>query len=234
MTKTKVLYVEDEPFLGRIVKESLETRNFDVTMIADGRDAFKAFRATAPDICILDIMLPTKDGFSIAKEIRQVDVSVPIIFVTAKTQTDDLLQGFESGGNDYIRKPFSMEELIVRIQNLLSLAKRGNGTLKARHVLGGYEFYPQQYELKYADESRKLSHRESTLLEMLVQQPNAPVLRKNILLKLWGDDSFFNSRNLDVYITKLRDYLKKDGRIEIVTIKGVGYNFMIKEKTSSE
>jgi DNA-binding response OmpR family regulator len=234
MTKTKVLYVEDEPFLGRIVKESLESRSFDVTMVNDGGDAIKAFRATIPDICILDVMLPTKDGFSIAREIRQANSSIPIIFVTAKTQTDDLLHGFESGGNDYIRKPFSMEELIVRIQNLLGLARKGNGVSKSHHVLGTYEFFPQQYELKHGNEARKLSHRESTLLEMLVQQRDSPVLRKNILLKLWGDDSFFNSRNLDVYITKLRDYLKKDERIEIVTIKGVGYNFMIKEKTSSE
>jgi DNA-binding response OmpR family regulator len=228
MNKVKVLYVEDEPFLGRIVKESLESRNFAVTMISDGKEALPAFHNSAPDICVLDIMLPAKDGYSIAREIRQTSPSIPIIFVTAKIQTDDLLKGFESGGNDYIRKPFSMEELIVRINNLLNIANRKNFLSTERFQIGSFEFFPRRYELKIGNEVRKLSYRESTLLEMLSENPNHPVLRKNILLKLWGDDSFFNSRNLDVYITKLRDYLREDKRIEIVTIKGVGYNFVIK------
>jgi DNA-binding response OmpR family regulator len=228
MAKIKILYVEDEPFLGRIVKESLESRDLSVTMVSDGKDAIKEFRSTAPDICILDVMLPTKDGLSIAKEIRQINTVIPIIFVTAKTQTEDLLQGFDAGGNDYIRKPFSMEELIVRIQNLLRLSQNRNTFQSECFQIGNFEFYPKRYELRIKDEIRKLSHRESTLLEMLTERPNTPVMRKTILLKLWGDDSFFNSRNLDVYITKLRDYLKDDKRIEIVTIKGVGYNFIVK------
>jgi DNA-binding response OmpR family regulator len=227
MSKVKVLYVEDEPFLGRIVKESLESRNFSVLMASDGKDAIKEFKNNTPEVCILDVMLPGKDGFTIAKEIREIDGKVPIIFVTAKIQTDDLLMGFGSGGNDYIRKPFSMEELIVRIQNLLKLS---NGKIQSTEHLkiASFEFFPQRYELKIGHEVRKLSYRESTLLEMLAQNPNTPVLRKNILLKLWGDDSFFNSRNLDVYITKLRDYIKDEKRIEIMTIKGVGYNFIVK------
>jgi DNA-binding response OmpR family regulator len=228
MNKTKVLYVEDEPFLGRIVKESLESRSFLVDMVQDGRDAVDEFAKTRPEICILDVMLPSKDGFAIAKEIRQLDPRIPIIFVTAKIQTEDLLQGFQSGGNDYIRKPFSMEELIVRIQNLMQLSQNKQGIQTEHFQLGGFEFFPQRYELKRNGQLRKLSFRESTLLEMLSAKPNTPVLRKDILLKLWGDDSFFNSRNLDVYITKLRDYLKEDARIEIVTMKGVGYNFVIK------
>jgi DNA-binding response OmpR family regulator len=228
MSKVKVLYVEDEPFLGRIVKESLESRNFSVIMVADGKDATKEFMAMSPDICILDVMLPSKDGFAIAREIRQINLGIPIIFVTAKIQTEDLLHGFDSGGNDYIRKPFSMEELIVRIQNLLKLSQNKNNFASQHVQLGKFEFSPQRYELKIGNEIRKLSYRESTLLEMLSENLNTPVLRKNILLKLWGDDSFFNSRNLDVYITKLRDYLKDDKSIEIVTIKGVGYNFIVK------
>jgi DNA-binding response OmpR family regulator len=229
MAAVKVLYVEDEPFLGRIVKESLESRGFEVRMVADGNDAKSDFISFQPDICILDVMLPARDGFSIAKDIRQRNISIPIIFVTAKIQTDDLLAGFQSGGNDYIRKPFSMEELIVRMQNLLKLAHGKNSFSNSEYQqIGKFEFSPQRYELKFGDQVKKLSYRESTLLEMLCEKPNTPVLRKNILLKLWGDDSFFNSRNLDVYITKLRDHLKEDKRIEIVTIKGVGYNFIIK------
>lgn len=228
MTKTKILYVEDEPFLGRIVKESLESREFEVTMIADGDEAVDAFKKEQPDICILDIMLPAKDGYTIAREIRQLAPAIPIIFVTAKTQTEDLLKGFEAGGNDYIRKPFSMEELIVRINNLLQITqhqKNGNGSDSI--TIGSYQFVPLRYELRYKDVVKKLSHRESTLLQTLVENKNATILRKDILMKLWGDDSFFNSRNLDVYITKLRDYLKEDSAIEIITIKGIGYHFAV-------
>jgi DNA-binding response OmpR family regulator len=226
--KTKVLYVEDEPFLGRIVKESLESRDFEVTMLTDGKVVKQTFEKTKPDICIFDIMLPVKDGYSIAKEVRQVNPSTPIIFVTAKTQTDDLLKGFESGGNDYIRKPFSMEELIVRIQNLLQLTQQQkNVPLQEVVRIGKYEFNPLRFELKIDTNVRKLSHREASLLAMLTENKNGTTNRKDILMRLWGDDSFFNSRNLDVYVTKLRDYLKQDPSIEIITIKGVGYHFAV-------
>jgi DNA-binding response OmpR family regulator len=226
--KTKVLYVEDEPFLGRIVKESLESRDFDVTMLTDGKVVKQTFEKIKPDICIFDIMLPVKDGYSIAKEVRQVNPSAPIIFVTAKTQTEDLLKGFESGGNDYIRKPFSMEELIVRIQNLLQLTQQQKSApLQEAFRIGKYEFDPLRFELKVDANVRKLSHREANLLSMLSENKNGTTNRKDILMRLWGDDSFFNSRNLDVYITKLRDYLKEDPSIEIITIKGVGYHFAV-------
>jgi len=225
MSKIKILYVEDEPFLGRIVKESLESRDFEVIMIDDGNDAVSKFRSIQPDICVLDIMLPIKDGYTIAREIRQLAPSIPIIFVTAKIQTEDVLKGFESGGNDYLRKPFSMEELIVRVTNLLQLTRSQKSTPVENVTIGRYEFLPLRYELRYEDAVKKLSHRESTLLQTLVDNRNATVLRKDILLKLWGDDSFFNSRNLDVYITKLRDYLKDDPSIQIITIKGIGYHF---------
>lgn len=226
--KVKILYVEDEPFLGRIVKESLESREFEVTMVTDGKDAFETFTQLGPDICVLDVMLPSKDGFAIAKEIRKQVPTMPIIFVTAKIQTEDLIKGFESGGNDYIRKPFSMEELIVRVNNLLTLSK--NQKPNTQHdviAIGQYEFIPMRYELRFQENIKKLSHRESTLLQVLISNKNATVLRKDILIKLWGDDSFFNSRNLDVYITKLRDYLKGDRNIQIITIKGIGYHFSV-------
>jgi DNA-binding response OmpR family regulator len=226
MTKIRILYVEDEPFLGRIVKESLESRAFDVHMVTHGKDAVQTYISIKPDISILDIMLPGKDGYTIAREIRQLDAASPIIFVTAKNETEDVLKGFDAGGNDYIRKPFSMEELIVRINNLLQLVHKG--TKAPENVtIGKYEFIPLRYELRLGDAVKKLSHRESTLLQLLVDTRNSTLPRKDILMKLWGDDSFFNSRNLDVYITKLRDYLREDEAIEIITIKGVGYQFTV-------
>jgi len=225
MDKVRILYVEDEPFLGRIVKESLESRDYVVQMVADGNDAVPVFRQQQPHICVLDIMLPNKDGYSIASEIRNLNPHVPIIFVTAKTQTEDVVKGFETGGNDYLRKPFSMEELIVRVNNLLKFSSTGTAPV-APQAIGKFEFHSQRYELRIGDAVRKLSHREAMLLTVLVEHRNAIAQRKDILMRVWGDDSFFNSRNLDVYITKLRDYLREDPQVEIVTIKGVGYRFL--------
>lgn len=227
MSKINILYVEDEPFLGRIVKESLESRDFVVHMATDGKQALATFREAEPEICVLDIMLPVKDGYTLATEIRQLNPSVPIIFVTAKTQTEDVLKGFESGGNDYLRKPFSMEELIVRITNLLKMTQQKNYNTREVLTVGEYEFWVSRYELKYKDRIKKLSHREASLLKRLCESKNTTVSRKDILMELWGDDSFFNSRNLDVYITKLRDYLKDDPSVQIITIKGVGYHFAV-------
>jgi DNA-binding response OmpR family regulator len=221
----KVFYVEDEPFLGRIVKESLESRNFEVSMVADGAKALRGFSEFNPDVCVLDIMLPGKDGYSIAREIRAASPQIPIIFLTAKSQTDDVLKGFEAGGNDYLKKPFSMEELIVRIHNLLKLTQSVRRSANDVVAIGSYHFMPHRYELRLKETVKKLSHREATLLNMLIENKNSTVLRKDILMKLWGDDSFFNSRNLDVYITRLRDYLKGDKTIQIITIKGIGYHF---------
>lgn len=227
MGKIKVLYVEDEPFLGKIVKESLESRQFEVRMVADGKEVMAAFAEMKPDIAVLDVMLPTKDGYTLAKEIREINSTTPLIFVTAKTQTDDLIKGFEAGGNDYLRKPFSMEELIVRINNLLHLTQKQNAAPKENIAVGKFEFAPNRYELRKDEVIRKLSHREAMLLQILAENQNNNIERKTILMRVWGDDSFFNSRNLDVYITKLRDYLREDSSIEIITIKGVGYRFVV-------
>jgi DNA-binding response OmpR family regulator len=227
MSKTKILYVEDEPFLGRIVKESLEVRDFEVRMVTDGKLVQSVFEELNPDICVLDVMLPNKDGYSIAQSIRKVNATIPIIFVTAKTQTEDLVKGFEVGGNDYLRKPFSMEELIVRVNNLLQLTQKLSASPKESIAIGKFEFAPQRYELRKDGKAKKLSHREAVLLQILAENQNANIDRKTMLLRVWGDDSFFNSRNLDVYITKLRDYLREDSSIEIITIKGVGYHFAV-------
>ncbi len=228
MTRIKLLYVEDEPFLGKIVKESLESRDFEVCMVADGRDVLAQYETFGPDLCVLDVMLPNRDGYELARDIRARNPAIPLLFLTAKTQTEDVLKGFESGGNDYIRKPFSMEELIVRIRNLYQLG-RSNGLPASlptdRVQLGKYTFFPHQYELHLGDQVRKLSNRETELLSILIENRNFKIQRRDILMRVWGDDSFFNSRNLDVYITRLRDYLREDPGVEIVTLKGVGYLF---------
>ena len=229
MSKIRILYVEDELFLGKIVRESLETRNYEVVMETDGAAVLESFKKSRPDVCVLDILLPNKDGFAIAEEIRAVDQLVPIIFLTAKTQTNDLVKGFSIGANDYIRKPFSMEELIVRIDN--ALKHRNNGAKEEAQQeqlrLGKSLFHLNRQLLISGNEEKKLSFRESELLKLLYQNRERIIDRKDILNLLWGNDSFFNSRNLDVYIAKLRGYLKPDESIEILTIKGVGYRFII-------
>lgn len=228
MSKTKVLYVEDELFLGKIVKESLESRNYEVVMEADGAKATDLFKKSKPDICVLDVMLPNKDGFTIADEIRELDEDVPIIFLTAKTQTEDVVKGFSLGGNDYIRKPFSMEELIVRIQHLLRHKTEDTQKISGGSAtIGKYHFQLNRQVLTHGKEEKKLSYRESELLKLLYENREKIIDRKDILNLLWGNDSFFNSRNLDVYITKLRSYLKEDPALEILTIKGVGYRFIV-------
>ncbi|HVZ96147.1 MAG TPA: response regulator transcription factor [Chitinophagaceae bacterium] len=228
MSKTKIFYVEDELFLAKIVKESLESRGFEVIMENEGSHAMAAFKKSQPDICVLDIMLPDKDGFTIADEIRNCNETIPIIFLTAKTQTEDVVKGFTIGGNDYIRKPFSMEELIVRIQNLLQLRDDFHKKITPDSVgLGKFNFQINRQVLSNGKEEKKLSYRESELLRLLYESREKIIDRRDILNLLWGNDSFFNSRNLDVYITKLRNYLKEDPSLEIITIKGIGYRFVM-------
>ncbi|HWJ29892.1 MAG TPA: response regulator transcription factor [Flavisolibacter sp.] len=224
--KAKVLYVEDETFLAKIVSETLQSRGYDVVLESDGGKAVEQFDRQKPDVCVLDIMLPNKDGFTIADEIREKDTQVPIIFLSAKSQTSDVVNGFKLGANDYIRKPFSIEELIVRIENVLK-HKAAEHEEAEEVVIGQYTFNLKRQTLTVGDEQRKLSYRESELLKLLYENRDKIVERADILTLLWGSDSFFNSRNLDVYITKLRGYLKQDPSIEIITIKGIGYRFVM-------
>jgi len=226
MKKTTVLYVEDETFLAKIVSETLESRGFDVVLEEDGGKAVQRFTETKPDVCVLDIMLPNKDGFTIADEIREKDTEVPIIFLSAKSQTTDVVNGFKMGANDYIRKPFSIEELIVRIENVLR-NKTAPVEEQEEVRIGQYTFNLRRQTLHHPGEQRKLSYRESELLKLLYENRDKIVERSEILTLLWGSDSFFNSRTLDVYITKLRGYLKQDPSIEIITIKGIGYRFVV-------
>ncbi|HXB07020.1 MAG TPA: response regulator transcription factor [Puia sp.] len=228
MSKIKVLYVEDEIFLGKIVKETLESRGFEVLMETNGARVLTVFENGRPDICVLDIMLPNVNGFELAEAIRARNDDIPIIFLTAKTQTEDLVRGFRIGGNDYIRKPFSMEELIVRIENCLRVQKEPPVTAVPEILpIGEFVFYLNRQVLAGGGEERKLSYRESELLRQLWMHKDKVIEREDILQAIWGNDSFLNSRNLDVYITKLRSYLKADERVEILTIKGVGYRFVL-------
>lgn len=224
----KVLYVEDEVFLGKIVKETLESRGFEVVMETDGASVVRVFEDAQPDICILDVMLPNRNGFELAEDIRKLNEDMPIIFLTAKTQTEDVVRGFKLGGNDYIRKPFSMEELIVRIENALRVKQATEITISGDSlVIGRYQFHLNRQVLSIGSQEKKLSYREAELLKYLWQHRNDVIDRRELLNHIWGNDSFFNSRNLDVYITKLRGYLKDDTAVEILTIKGVGYRFVI-------
>lgn len=228
--KRKILYIEDEPFLGRIVKETIESQNFEVLLIVDGAQVMDAFKSFMPDICILDVMLPNVDGFTLGIQIRNQFPKLPIIFVTAKVETDDLIKGFESGGTDYIRKPFSVKELIVRINNQLNILqanRQTNNTKKEQIELGHFLFIQDKYELVLKNKIKKLSSRESEILTILAAHQNQTIDRKTLLMSVWGDDSYYNSRTLDVYIRKLRAHLSDDPRIEIITLKGKGYHFIV-------
>lgn len=224
----RILYVEDEVFIAQIVKESLEAKGFDVCHVADGGEAYSYYLSFEPQVCILDVMLPNEDGFSIAKKIRQKNQDVPIIFLTAKNQTQDVVHGFGLGGNDYLKKPFSMEELLVRVHNLLKMSKKENfkSAEPINISIGKYQFSPLRYELIFEEQTQKLSHREVQLISLFCEKPNQIIERKEVLLNIWNDDSIFNSRNLDVYINKIRTYFEQDPDVQLITLKGVGFKFV--------
>lgn len=228
--KKRILYIEDEQHLSRIVKDTLELRGYEVLHRKDGNKIMEHVSNFAPDLCLLDVMLPDVDGFTLANHIRNTSPQLPVIFLTARTQTEDLVKGFASGGTDYLRKPFSMEELIVRIDNQLKLMNReatAANSLPEEVVLKQYKFYPKKFELHTPDAVIKLSNRECQVLGMLCAHINVAIDRRTLLQVVWGDDSFFNSRNLDVYIRKLRGYFSGADGIEIVTLKGKGYHFVV-------
>ncbi|NOU61973.1 response regulator transcription factor [Marinifilum caeruleilacunae] len=236
MEKVKVLYVEDEPNLGQIVYDSLLLKGFDIVWETDGAQVMSKFHDFAPDICVLDIMLPNVDGYQLCEHIRSKFPNLPIIFLTAKTETHDLVKGFEAGGTDYIRKPFSIEELVIRIENQLKIHgsnQNANTSNESKNELdeiklGTYTYFPKRYELITPSKTINLSNREGELLKKLTEMGSKVVERKDILMQVWGDDSFFNSRNLDVYIKKLRNYFGEDENIEIQTLRGRGYLFLVK------
>lgn len=225
-----VLYVEDEQHLGRIVMETLEKQGYEVVWECDGAKVMDHFESFDPQICVLDIMLPNVDGYELCAQIKTLKPELPVVFLTAKTETTDLVKGFEAGGTDYIRKPFSIEELMVRIQNQLSLKAgldRHNDALNEEIKLGVYTYFPKRYELSGPAGLISLSQRDSEILTFLSRSLNQVIDRKQLLISVWGDDSFFNSRNLDVYIRKLREYFKHDPNLRIQTLKGKGYLFLV-------
>ncbi|WP_196896089.1 response regulator transcription factor [Aureivirga marina] len=222
MKKIKVILAEDEAALGQIIKESLETRDFEVIHCLDGEEALEKFTSGKPDILVLDVMMPLKDGFSLATEIRNLDEQIPIIFLTSKSQTADVVKGFSIGGNDYLKKPFSMEELIVRIHAQL----RKNNQKKETSKLGKYDFDYKKQLLTFEEEEIHLTHREAELLYHLMLHKNEILERSEILNKLWGTDDFFTTRSMDVFISKLRKKLKKDTTIQIINVRGFGYKLI--------
>lgn len=224
MSKVKVLLAEDEASLGMIVKESLETRDFLVFLAEDGEQAIEIYKKEQPDILVLDVMMPKKDGFSVAEDIRKENKRIPIIFLTAKSQTSDVLEGFHKGGNDYLKKPFSMEELIVRIKALLDRIEIKSNV---EHItIGKYVFNLTKQTLEIDNNLEQLTHREAELLFYLFEKKNEILDRSFILNKLWGNDDFFNARSMDVFISKLRKKLKKDETIQILNVRGFGYKLI--------
>lgn len=222
--RPKIVFAEDEEALGTIVTESLESRGFDVFFCGNGLEAIHLFEKHNPDIIVLDVMMPKKDGFTTAQKIRLKDKDVPIIFLTAKTQTKDVLDGFSHGGNDYLKKPFSIEELIVRVQSLLDRKiKKSN---KKTITIGTYTFNYIKQHLTHNAEHIHLTHREAELLFYLSKNRNEILDRSFILKKIWGDDDFFNARSMDVFISKLRKKLKKDPSIQILNVRSMGYKLI--------
>ncbi|MDF2159172.1 response regulator transcription factor [Algoriphagus sp. CAU 1675] len=225
MSKINVLLAEDELALGMIIQESLESRDFKVRLCPDGQKAWESYQAQKPDILVLDVMMPKKDGFTLAAEIRKIDPHTPIIFLTSKSQTEDVVKGFGLGANDYVRKPFSMEELIVRIKAHLDRLRTRQNQSDWIGV-GKYEFHPTRQLLKLEETETPLTARESQLLQMLLENANDITDRTLILNQIWGSDDFFNARSMDVFITKLRKKLQDDPNIQILNVRGYGFKLV--------
>jgi DNA-binding response OmpR family regulator len=224
---TKVLLVEDDPNLGALLQEYLTMKGYDATLGTNGDEGLSLFVKNKYDICIFDVMMPKKDGFTLAKEIRMADTEVPIIFLTAKSQKEDTLQGFRLGGDDYLTKPFSMEELMARMQAIL----RRKGVLAKENIkiytFANFVFDYQHQMLKYEETESKLTGKESELLKLLCESLGKPISRSFALKSIWGDDSYFNARSMDVYVTKLRKFLKQDPAVQIINLHGEGFKLVI-------
>jgi len=226
MNKIKILLAEDDINLGSLLEQYLNAKEYNTDLFDDGQKAFEGFSKKEYDICILDVMMPKKDGFTLAKDIKKINAEIPIIFLTAKTLKEDVLEGFKLGADDYITKPFNMEELILRIDAVMRRA--GNiSTEKIVFSIGDYSFDSNKQLLIFQGIDNKLTTKESELLKMLCEHKNS-VLERNFALKeIWKDDNYFNARSMDVYITKLRKHLKEDSRIQIINVHGKGYKLII-------
>jgi two-component system, OmpR family, response regulator len=227
MKNKKILLAEDDNNLGSLLRNYLIAKKYDATLCINGKEAFETFRKNEFNICIIDIMMPEMDGLTLAKEIRKIDHNVPVIFLTAKNQKEDIIEGFVTGADDYITKPFSMEELLYRIEAILRRVTEPVVLRKEeRYSIGEYSFDTLKQLLTFNDHTIKLTTKESELLELLCRHKNE-ILERNFALKaIWIDDNYFNARSMDVYITKLRKYLKKDPFVKILNVHGKGYKLL--------
>jgi len=225
--KTRVLLAEDDENLGSLLQEYLKAKDFETDWVTNGDKAFRYFEQYHYDLCIFDVMMPVKDGFSLASDVRILNSRIPIIFLTAKSMKDDVLEGFSRGADDYITKPFSMEELLFRIEAILRRTKGKNGEDRQTWEIGKYTFDVKKQELVLDGSKQKLTTKESDLLKLLCNNMNE-VLERNFALKaIWIDDNYFNARSMDVYITKLRKYLKGDPKVQIINVHGKGYKLVV-------
>lgn len=221
-----ILFVEDEEKMAKIVRDVLISRGFNVRFCQDGQQAWESFFLNKPDIVVTDVMMPRMDGFTLASKIREVDSAIPLIFLTARTSEEDVLKGFDMGGNDYLRKPFNIDELIARINSLNRLRNKYNPT--ERIVIGKYELNPIKHTLRSGDECIELSFRESELLKRLYERRNTVIGRKEILFEFWNGNQS-SGRSMDVFVSRLRKHIKSDPNVRIINVRNVGYKLFIKE-----
>ena len=226
----KILLCEDDENLGMLLREYLLAKGYDTTLCPDGEAGYREFTKGKFDIAVLDVMMPKKDGFTLAQEIRQANADIPIIFLTAKTLKEDILEGFKIGADDYITKPFSMEELVMRIEAILRRVKGKKTRENTIYHIGRFTFDTQKQLLSIGDKQTKLTTKENELLALLCAHANEILQRDYALKTIWIDDNYFNARSMDVYITKLRKHLKDDDQIEIINIHGRGYKLITPEE----
>jgi DNA-binding response OmpR family regulator len=224
--KGRILLCEDDENLGMLLREYLQVKEFAVDLFPDGEAGAKNFPKEKYDLCILDVMMPKKDGFTLAQEIRAINTEIPIIFLTAKAMKEDILEGFKIGADDYISKPFSMEELLMRVEAILRRVSLKKPVKESTYVIGKFTFDPQKQVLANGKNQVKLTTKESDLLNLLCENVNQVLERNYALKKIWGVVDYFNARSMDVYITKLRKLLKDDTNIEIMNIHGKGYKLI--------
>jgi two-component system, OmpR family, response regulator len=229
-TKPQILLCEDDTNLGMVLKNYLELNDYDVTLERDGKLGLAAFQRQKFDLCLLDVMMPNMDGFTLAEEIRDVNPDVPLFFLSAKTMKDDIIQGYKLGADDYITKPFDSEVLLHKIKAILKRNEElHREEVNAEYDLGKYHFNPRLRELTIEGKTQTLSPKENELLKMLAEYKNDLLSREIALKKIWGSDTYFNGRSMDVYIAKLRKYLKEDPALEIVNIHGNGFRLVVTE-----
>ena len=226
-TKQHILLCEDDESLGMLLREYLQAKGYDAELYLDGDAGARAFMKSHYDMCVLDVMMPKKDGFTLAKEIRELNTDVPIIFLTAKNLKEDIFEGFKIGADDYVTKPFSMDELVFRMEAILRRVQGKKTKPVTEYKLGKFEFDTQRQTLSLGKEQVKLTTKESELLALLCAHANDVLLRELALKSIWADDNYFNARSMDVYITKLRKHLKADPTIEINNVHGRGYKLIV-------